>query len=479
MSEAGEQGTGDAGAAPDVSFLVACHNAGALLAPAVASALAQRGVAVEVVIVDDGSSDGSLERAHAMAAADPRVRVARTPVNGGPAAARNVALDLATGRWLAVLDSDDLLHPDRSAVLIAAAEADGADLVCDDLLEFRHAGESAGPTHAFLPPALRRPRRIDLHAYLSAAGPPLNASLGYLKPMFRRESLGDRRYDERLRVAEDDDLLLRLLLDGARWLLVPRPLYFYRKHGASISHRLSAANARRMADAARRMDPRMRAVGGAVRKAWVARRNANRRLIDFECWIEAIKTRDVWTVLRLPIVNPGILLKLRGPIAGALGKLRARVDAPVTEPDRGGDLIVLSSADEPTESALARLAPLASAAREAGRAARLLHVSPAATPDATAPSAFDAVATCTDEDETARAVFVATRGRGRGRNVLLDGAGARDLFAFLLLTDRRPGALDPALDVIDPDDAAAVPVKVGDWLREGAGGDETAAASGA
>ena len=99
---------------PDVSFLVASYNSAAYLAAATASALAQRDVAIEVVIVDDGSSDGSRELAAALAARDGRVLCLGTPVNRGPAGARNLALAAARGRWLAVLDSDDLIDPDRS-----------------------------------------------------------------------------------------------------------------------------------------------------------------------------------------------------------------------------------------------------------------------------------------------------------------------------------------------------------------------------
>lgn len=65
---------------------------------AIESALAQTDVTFEVLIVDDGSSDGSVERAKEWARRDPRVRFFTTTSNGGPGAARNVALDSHAGR---------------------------------------------------------------------------------------------------------------------------------------------------------------------------------------------------------------------------------------------------------------------------------------------------------------------------------------------------------------------------------------------
>ena len=71
-----------------------------------------------------------------MAARDKRLLLLSPAGNMGPAAARNRCIEAARGRWIAVLDSDDLMHPDRLARLVAAAERDNADIVADDLLIF-------------------------------------------------------------------------------------------------------------------------------------------------------------------------------------------------------------------------------------------------------------------------------------------------------------------------------------------------------
>ncbi len=67
--------------------------------------------------------------------------------------------------------------------------------------------------------------------------------LGYCKPLIRAKALGDIRYDESLRIGEDSDLLLRLMIAGRRFRFYPELLYFYRKHGLSISHASARPNA--------------------------------------------------------------------------------------------------------------------------------------------------------------------------------------------------------------------------------------------
>src|SRR5690606_18577211 len=142
----------------------------------------------------------------------------------------------ARGRWIAVFDTDDLMADDRLQRLVERGEEDGADLVVDNLMVFDERGLAAA--RPFLP--LRKyltPRWITLADYVAAARMYARApSYGYLKPLFRAESLGALRYRETLRIGEDYDLVLRMLLAGAAMRLEPLPLYRYRKHGGSISH---------------------------------------------------------------------------------------------------------------------------------------------------------------------------------------------------------------------------------------------------
>ena len=127
----------------------------------------------------------------------------------------------------------------------AAAEAAGADLVADDLVHFGAPAE--GGRTLLQPLALAAPMWLGPAPYLRAnGGDPALPAFGYLKPVIRRAALGSRRYDPALRIGEDYDLILRLLIDGASFLLLPDPLYAYRRHAGSVSHRLSVGTAEAM-----------------------------------------------------------------------------------------------------------------------------------------------------------------------------------------------------------------------------------------
>src|SRR4051812_14036077 len=92
--------------APLVSILIPCRNAEPWLAATLESALAQTHPATEIILVDDGSTDGSLELAHSFAARG--VRIA-TQANAGASAARNHAFRESRGEFIQFLDADDLI----------------------------------------------------------------------------------------------------------------------------------------------------------------------------------------------------------------------------------------------------------------------------------------------------------------------------------------------------------------------------------
>ena len=114
-------------AVPRVSVVMPVHRQAAFVGRAIGSLLAQRLTDWELVVVDDGSPDGSAEEA-ARFAADPRVRVVRLPANAGLGAACNAGLDRTTAPLVAYLPADDLLYPDHLAALAAALEPPGAVL---------------------------------------------------------------------------------------------------------------------------------------------------------------------------------------------------------------------------------------------------------------------------------------------------------------------------------------------------------------
>jgi glycosyltransferase involved in cell wall biosynthesis len=101
---------------PEISVIIPTHNRRAMLREALSSVAAQRGASFEVIVVDDGSTDGTWEdlSCHELSTRFDHVRIARTE-RRGPAAARNRGIAFARGRLIALLDSDDLWMPEKLA----------------------------------------------------------------------------------------------------------------------------------------------------------------------------------------------------------------------------------------------------------------------------------------------------------------------------------------------------------------------------
>lgn len=330
------------GESVDVTFVIASYNALAYLEDAVKSALSQTNVTVEVVIVDDGSKDGSFELATRLALEDPRVRCFQTPTNQGPSGARNIALDVACGNWISVLDSDDLIHPDRTSTLIALGDERQADLVADDMIVFREDRDQLVSIARFLPPEMSQQNfEISLADYLRPSALTRSApEFGYLKPLFRASSLGTLRYNTELRIAEDDDLIIRLLLKGAKYSISKKALYFYRKHSASISHRLSLANIELMLAANTAMTSTLDEIGPPISHYWTIRRRRLVRRAAFTRWVTAMKAKDWALALRLFFQSPTLALLLHEPIGAALRRI-------LKIPDKGVVATVTNSTSMP------------------------------------------------------------------------------------------------------------------------------------
>jgi len=368
---------------PDVSFAIANFNGGQFLVESIRSALDQRGVSVELIIVDDCSTDDSWALAQQLADTDPRIRTFRLPDNRGPGGARNRALAEARGTWFAILDNDDLIHPDRSRRLLDEAGRSDATMIADDLLLFDQDG--AQPPRLFLKGARARDAQwIDLRGYLrETVMYGRSPNLGFLKPMIRTDFLrsADIRYDERLRIAEDDDLIIRLLLAGARYRLLPYPMYFYRKHGRSISHRLSPAHAERMLAAADRQHAAIAAQRPDVLPVFARRQRALRQAGGFSHLVDALKRRDTVAAIRVALKVPSSLLLLHQPIRAALGR-RLRhtpADAPAASTGDSDGVVLFVSRQRlvgATNGSSAYLLSLAEAARTAGFVPHLLQPSP-------------------------------------------------------------------------------------------------------
>jgi glycosyltransferase involved in cell wall biosynthesis len=217
-------------AEPAVSVVLPVRNGAATLARAIASVRAQTLDTWELVLVDDGSTDGTAEIAADAARADGRVRVMRPSAGGeGIVAALNTGIAAARGRWIARLDADDTMHPERLAAQLAWGEggADGGGGATGDervglvscLVEFGgdRTANAGYALHVDWLNTLTTPAEIALNRFVEAP-------LAHPSVMFRRElaeRLGGYRDGA---FPEDYELWLRWLDAGVRMAKVPRVL---------------------------------------------------------------------------------------------------------------------------------------------------------------------------------------------------------------------------------------------------------------
>jgi succinoglycan biosynthesis protein ExoO len=267
---------------PDVSVIMPAYKAADFVGNAVASALASQDVSVEVVVVDDASPDATFAALQTLAANDSRVRIDRLAQNGGPSAARNRAIELATGRFIAVIDADDTIEPDRLRRLIDVANDTKADIVVDDMLEVDEQGQRIGQATFLKAPPFRSRLSIDLETWVTYNQPlkPIDC-IGYLKPLFRRETLDrmGQRYDPALRNSEDYYIVADLLARGARMAYVPEPGYRYRRSNSSTSHRLKPSETKAWITAERGYRARHAGLSATQTKA-LDKRDRHLRSVD-------------------------------------------------------------------------------------------------------------------------------------------------------------------------------------------------------
>lgn len=209
-----------------VSVVIPAYNAAEFLGRAIRSALDQTAKPLEILVVDDCSTDDTVSVVRKMGS--PIVRVISSPSNRGPGAARNLGIDEAQGDWIALLDADDAWLPERLERLVPLGELEAADFVADNLVLWDLAeGRQVRLAIDGLPP-VKEITALDLfqneHDFNFRA-----FSWGLLKPILRRSFLLDKavRYEERLRTGEDFPFYGEMLLNGAKALLTSDAYYLY------------------------------------------------------------------------------------------------------------------------------------------------------------------------------------------------------------------------------------------------------------
>jgi succinoglycan biosynthesis protein ExoO len=305
-------------AMPDVSFIIAAYNAAATLSKAIDSALAQRGVSVEVIVADDCSTDDT--RAIAESYADRNVRLLALARNGGPSVARNAAISAATGRWLAVLDSDDTVAPDRLLRMISRAENAGAEIAVDNLRVVRTDGTP--PETMFAENALSDMPQLTLPAFIrSNALFQTTHNFGYLKPIFQRAFIEhhQQRFDESLKIGEDYLFLASAMALGGRCVFEPVAGYDYHIRDGSISRVLSLHHIDAMIEGDKAF-LRKHPLDAEAAAAQEFRATSLRRGRAFLVLVQNIKDRSILGTIRTAWGTPSAVGHLSMPIAARVNR---------------------------------------------------------------------------------------------------------------------------------------------------------------
>lgn len=233
-------GEADGGILPLVSVIIPAYNCAAYIREAVDSALAQDYPALEVIVVDDGSSDGT---GAALAAYGERIRLL-SQRNRGCAAARNLGLAHARGSHVAFLDGDDVWRPDKIRRQIEAMRRSGHRMAYSRFIVWHPDGDGSYPS-------AERMFGTDGAAHVSDCALVTGATYDALlldcivwtsTVLIEKSALMEAGgFDESLQLGEDYDLWLRLSR-RLSMLGIEEPTALYRQHPASITRGARAIN---------------------------------------------------------------------------------------------------------------------------------------------------------------------------------------------------------------------------------------------
>lgn len=212
---------------PKVSVIIPTYNSEKYIAKAIESVLQQTQPHLEVIVVDDASTDITVEIVQQYKS--DRVKLLINDCNRGPSYTRNRGIKVAQGEWIALLDSDDWYAPERIEKLLQIARVEDADIIVDDLYLITDGAEKPWSTRfstklgfGWQPASFNKITQISVVDFIAM-------DLGIVKPMFKRNFLIQQnlQFDENLRFGEDFQLCLRSLICKAKFIVVPQPYYFY------------------------------------------------------------------------------------------------------------------------------------------------------------------------------------------------------------------------------------------------------------
>jgi cellulose synthase/poly-beta-1,6-N-acetylglucosamine synthase-like glycosyltransferase len=208
-----------------ITVVMAAFNAAATIRESVRSVLDQTHSCIELIVVDDGSSDQTVSIVEELISSNAGAIRLLAQQHKGPYPARNLAIRASRGRYIAFLDADDTWRPDCLARLYTALEQHDADLA---YCGWQNVGPAAPGSEPFIPPAYEAEDIVV--AALRSCPWPIHAALSRRSAI---EAVGG--FSERMFTSMDYDLWIRLIAHTRRIVRVPEVMAFYHWRGGQIS----------------------------------------------------------------------------------------------------------------------------------------------------------------------------------------------------------------------------------------------------
>lgn len=222
-----------------VSIVVPVYNAVEWLDTCIESLVEQTYREVEIILIDDCSTDGSLEKCDEWAKKDSRVKVIPFSENRGPSAARNEGLRNVHGEWVLFVDADDWLDRRCVEVVVEAAERQAADIVMWDLVEYTGRGDVSekplrGKVRLFEGKELEYLMKMALTFRTETEDSPLALIAPHCK-LFRERIVKQAFFPEEVNLGEDTCFVIQTLVYAKRFLYLDQFFYHKRVLGNSLS----------------------------------------------------------------------------------------------------------------------------------------------------------------------------------------------------------------------------------------------------
>lgn len=222
-----------------ISIIVPVYNTEVYLLECIESILQQNLRNIEIIAINDGSTDSSPQLLNFIASTDSRIIVINKP-NGGISSARNLALKYATGDFVLFIDSDDLLVPDSLEQILMIATANDADIVCFGYQKLY----KNTPKKSFLSSDSTYTKQISKQEFFQLCfdtNYKTNCSNGAYTwaRLYKRSIVDSLTFDEQWTFYEDMDFFSRLVLslkEKSKIFLCDVPMYYYRQRKSSLIH---------------------------------------------------------------------------------------------------------------------------------------------------------------------------------------------------------------------------------------------------